>query len=356
MQDILGDLGWEVKSNIRAFYREALHPFLYRAKIINENMKGREKTITIYKGPKGPVNISVDAVEQTIWASQYDIARIFAIDQSVVSRHVRNVFRDSEVDRKSNMQKMHIANSDKPTTIYSLDVILSVGYRTNSSRAISFRIWANRILKQYIRKGYAINKQLVRKNYRLFQNAVDDVKKLLPKSDDDLRTGVIEIITTFADTWLSLTAYDRSELPDKGETARKVDITAEELENAIEQLKGDLGRKDLASELFGRERTKDAVHGIVRSIYQGFDGKDVYSTVEEKAANLLYLIVKNHPFIDGNKRIGAFSFLWFLKKAKLLNVFKLTPEVITTLTIMAAQSKMEEKDRVVGLVLMLLRR
>ncbi|HVX92514.1 MAG TPA: virulence protein RhuM/Fic/DOC family protein [Candidatus Dojkabacteria bacterium] len=316
----------------------------------------QNKSVVIYESIDGPISLNIDRQKQTIWATQKEIAEIFQIDRTVTTKHINNIFKDKEVHEKGNVQKMHIANSDRPVAYYSLDILLAVGYRTNSARAISFRQWANNILKSYILDGYAINKKLIKKNYKLFQNAVDDVKKLLPQNSTTETIGVLEIIKSFATTWLSLDAYDRSQLPEKGETLRKIDLTADELISDIQTLKKELLKNKTASELFAKERTNGAVENIVRNIFQSFNGQELYPSLEEKAAYLLYFVIKNHPFIDGNKRSGAFSFLWFLRKARLFNILQISPEVLTTLTIMIAESKMNDKEKMIRIVLMILKK
>jgi len=316
--------------------------------------------LVIYQGKNGSLEFKGDFDRDTIWATQSQIVKLFGVDQSVVSKHIKNVFRDGEVEPKSNMQKMHNANSDKPVTLYSLDVLLSVGYRTNSKVAIDFRKWATKILKQHILDGYTFNKKRISKNYLKFLDAVDKVKNLLPVSTEIKTESVLELIKIFASTWFSIDSYDKSTvhgksiLFKKGNIIRDIQITVDELNFALSDLKKTLINKNEASELFGQDKYKDSLNGIVRSIFQSFNKKDVYPTIEEKAAHLLYFIVKNHPFNDGNKRSGAFAFVWFLNKANILNMSKISPEALTTLTLLVAESDPNDKDRIIGLILMLL--
>jgi prophage maintenance system killer protein len=182
------------------------------------------------------------------------------------------------------------------------------------------------------------------------------VKSLLPDGGMVNAENAIELVRMFAVTWLSLDAYDRSDLPISGATRKQISFTAHELVEALGDLKGELAAKKEASELFGIERSLGSVSGIVGNVFQSFGGKDLYPTVEEKAAHLLYFMVKNHPFTDGNKRSGAFAFVWFLRSAKLLDPARLTPEALTALTLLVAESEPKEKERIVGLVLLLLRK
>ncbi|MBI5414550.1 virulence protein RhuM/Fic/DOC family protein [Candidatus Peregrinibacteria bacterium] len=312
--------------------------------------------IIIYQTKSGALELKGDLKKETLWASQQQIVELFGVDQSVVSRHIRNIFKDGEINPKSNMQKMHIANSDRPIAFYSLDVLLSVGYRTNSKVAIAFRKWATKTLRQHILEGYTLNKKALAKNYGVFLQAVEDVKKLLPAGGQIKTEDALELIKMFASTWLSLDAYDKELLPKSGATKKQIAITMESVSHALFQLKEELISKKEASELFGIEKTHGSMSGIVGNIFQSFGGRDLYPTLEEKAAHLLYFVVKNHPFVDGNKRSGAFSFVWFLRKANILNPQKLTPEALTALTLFVAESNPKEKDRMVGLILMLLKR
>jgi prophage maintenance system killer protein len=309
----------------------------------------------IYQAKNGAIELRGDFSRETIWATQAQIAELFEVERSVVTKHIGNILKDKEIDQKSNVQKMHIANSDKPVAFYSLDMILGVGYRTNSARAISFRRWTTDVLRRHIIEGYTINRSRIGANYEQFLKAVDEIKHFFPDAGLSDALDVVELVRLFASTWLSLEAYDKSDLPSSGVTRRRVSFTARELTAALVDLKSELVKKEEASEFFGAERFKDSISGIVGNIFQSFGGSDVYSTIEEKAAHLLYFVVKNHPFTDGNKRSGAFSFVWFLRSANLLDSARLTPEALTALTLLVAESNPKEKDRIVGLILLLLR-
>lgn len=310
--------------------------------------------VVIYQAKNGAIELKGDFSHETIWATQAQIVDLFNVDQSVVSRHIKNIFKDGEIEEKSNMQKMHNAKSDKPTSVYSLDVILGVGYRTNSKVAIEFRKWATKTLRGYIVDGYAINKQRIAKNYTQFLDAIKEVQKLLPSVSSINPKDTIELISFFADTWLSLDAYDKGQLPKGKLTKKKVDVTAQIISEGLTQLRESLMQKGEASDVFGHERRAGSVAGIVGNVMQSFDGKELYPTLEEKAAHLLYFIVKNHPFTDGNKRSGAFAFVWFLKQTNILDANKLTPSALTALTILVAESDPQHKERIVKLIVSLL--
>jgi prophage maintenance system killer protein len=319
-------------------------------------------TIAIYQAPNGAIEFRGDYEKETIWGTQKQIAEVFGVDRSVVTKHIRNIFKDKELDKKVVSAKFaqttqHGAIQGKTQTktveFYNLDIILAVGYRANSSKAIEFRKWATKTLKQHLLHGYTINKKRIGQNYDKFMKAVADVKALLPAGSTITTDDVLDLINVFADTWFSLDAYDKGRLPQKGANKKQVVFTAAELTEALEELKKDLIKKKEATDIFGQERSKDSVKGIVGNIFQSVFGKDAYPSAEEKAAHLLYFMVKNHPFVDGNKRSGAFAFVWFLRKTGLLRA-SLTPEALTALTLLVAESNPKDKDRMIGLTLLLL--
>jgi len=315
--------------------------------------------IIIYQSKSGSIELRGDYKKETLWANQGQIADLFGIERSVGTKHIQNILKNKELNQRSVCAKFaHTAEDGKIYQVqyYNLDVILAVGYRTNSARAIQFRQWATKTLRQHILDGYTINKKRLTKNYDAFLRAVENVKKLLPTTGTVDARSALELVKMFASTWFSLDAYDKELLPQKGATKRHVNITAEELQMALSDLKQALSAKKEASELFGREKQRSGVEGIVGNVFQSFDRKDLYPTLEEKAAHLLYFMVKNHPFVDGNKRSGAFSFVWFLQKAKILNIRRLTPEALTALTLLVAESKPAERERMIGLILMLLKK
>lgn len=311
--------------------------------------------IVIYQSKNGAIELRGDFAHETIWATQAQVVDLFGVDQSVVSRHIRNILKDGEIEEKSNMQKMHNANSDKPVTFYSLDIILSVGYRANSKRAIEFRRWATKVLREHVVKGYTINPKVIKNNYTEFQKAVEDVKQLLPKNENVDSASVLELISAFAETWLSLDAYDKDKLANKGSVKKTVALTAEHLFGALLDFKKSLIKKGEATDFFGTERNAGSVSGIIGNVMQSFGGHPIYPTIEEKAAHLLYFMVKNHPFIDGNKRSGAYAFVWFLNRAGILDKEKINSATLTAITLLVAESDPRNKERMIRLILQLLR-
>ena len=322
------------------------------------NMKKRTKNqIVVYQTKSGALELHKDANNETIWATQAQIADLLDLERSVVTKHVRNILRDKELDRRSVCANFaHTAEDGKTYQVqfYNLDVILAIGYRANSRRATQFRQWATKTLREYIVEGYAINKQRIARNYAQFMEAVETVKQLLPAGATIDTGSILELISLFADTWFSLDAYDKDALTVRGMTKKRVALTAKRLEENLAKLKVALGEKGEATEHFGVERQKESVAGIVGNVMQSFGGKELYGSAEEKAAHLLYFMVKNHPFVDGNKRSGAYAFVWFLRQANILDVTRMTPPALTALTILVAESDPKDKEKIVRLVLTLI--
>ncbi len=298
--------------------------------------------VVLFQSSDQEVSLSVDFDGETAWLTQAQMAELFDKDQSVVSRHINNAFSEGEVDKESNMQFMHISSSDRPIALYSLDVIISVGYRVKSQRGVEFRRWATSVLKQYVIKGYAANEK------RLAQlGQVVNVMNRLPGRLDAQQ--VLDVVKRYTHALDLLDSYDHQTL-EKPDGARSAYIlTYEECRRFIDSMK--FGE---TSNLFGNEKD-DSFKGTLGAIYQGFGGMEIYPSVEEKAANLLYFIVKNHSFSDGNKRIAAALFLYFLDKCGILfdenGDKRLADSTLVALTIMIAESKPEEKETMISLVM-----
>ncbi|MHB8282315.1 MAG: RhuM family protein [bacterium] len=314
--------------------------------------------IAIYQSESGAIELRGDWQNETIWTTQAQIANLFGVDRTVVTKHIKNILGIGELDSKQVCANFaHTAQDGKTyqTQFYNIDVVLAVGYRVNSKVAAKFRRWATEVLKEHIFKGFTVNKERIAANYKLFLKAVEDIKALLPESSKTDTVNILELVSIFADTWFSLNAYDAEELPKTGITKNQIEITANELRGVLQELKKELITKNEATDLFSTERQENNIDGIVGNVFQSFGGEYVYPTVEEKAANLLYFFIKNHPFIDGNKRSGAFAFVWFLQKAGLLNIERLNPNVLTALTLLIAESNPRDKDRMIGIILLILR-
>lgn len=320
----------------------------------------KEQKIIVYQTKTGAIELREDVDAETIWANLQQIADLFDTDKSGISRHIKNIYDSKELDQSATVaifatvQKEGKREVARDIEYFNLDMILSVGYRVNSKNATIFRQWATKTLRSHIVNGYTINKKRIAKNYDAFLKAVEQVKALLPSGGNIDAENAMELVKMFANTWLSLDAYDKSRLPNKGATKKQVEFTAEEMTQALQKLKHELIKKGQATDLFGSERGGQSVSGIVGNVFQTFGGQDLYPTIEEKAAHLLYFMVKNHPYADGNKRSGAFAFVWFLKQAGILNPARLTSEALTAITLFVAESSPKDKDKMTGLVLLLL--
>lgn len=324
--------------------------------------KQTEEKISIYQLANGSIQLKADIEQDTLWANLLQIAELFETDKSGISRHIHNIYKSGELNKKgtvanfATVQKEGRREVTRNVEHFSLDVILSVGYRINSKKATHFRQWATKTLKDHIYKGYTINRNRIQKNHEEFLKAIDEVKALLPPGSVIDHSNVLELVTLFADTWFSLDAYDKDTLSMRGTTKKRVVLTAEKLNKALTELKQNLIAKGEAADIFGLERTKDSIAGIIGNVMQSFGGKDLYPTIEEKAANLLYFIIKNHPFVDGNKRSGAYAFIWFLRHAKILDLSQITSPALTAITLLIAESSPKDKDKMVGLICMFLKK
>ncbi len=310
--------------------------------------------VIIYQSSDGQTELDVRLEGDTVWLSQAQMTRLFQRDRTVIGRHIANIYREGELDRDTSCAKIahkvvntgNDALQDYYTTYYNLDVIISVGYRVKSLRGTQFRIWANRVLKEYLIQGYAINR-----NAKVEQ--LEELKRTIAVMNDvlaaktvtrDEAVGLLKVISDFAYGLDTLDRYDYQQLEISDTTSEeRFRATYESAMEALQVLKGQFG----ASELFAREKD-GSFHSTMGAIYQTFGGRDLYPSVEEKAANLLYLTTKNHSFSDGNKRIAAFLFLWFLEKNGILyredGSRLIDNNTLVALTLMIAESRTEEKD------------
>lgn len=321
--------------------------------------------IVIYRTKDGKAILDVNLREETVWLNQGQMSILFDRDRSVVTKHLRNIFKSGELKEKSNVQKMHIAGSDKPVAYYNLDVIISLGYRVNSKRGTQFRIWATQVLKDHILKGYSINeKRLREQNARLLelQKTVGLLQRVMEGRElaRDEATGLLQVITDYSYALSLLDQYDHQQLRIRHTTEKTPFLlNYEGARRAIDQLREQSHKKGRSSGLFGREKDQ-SFKGSLGAIYQTFDGKEVYPSIEEKAAHLLYFVVKNHSFIDGNKRIGAFLFIWFLDANGILYAGdgskRIGDNTLVALTLMIAESRPEDKDIIIKIIVNLINR
>lgn len=315
--------------------------------------------IVIYQTKDGKTSIDVKLENETVWLTLSQITELFDRDKSVVSRHISNVFREGELDRNSVVAKNATTASDGKiyqVEYFNLDVIISVGYRVKSQRGTQFRIWANKILKDYLIKGYAINQQVkaaqledLKSTVCLLSNVIEHKQLTLDEAN-----GLLRVITDYTYGLDTLDKYDYQQLEvDSTTPTEEFRATYEEAMEAIHLLQEKFG----SSNLFGNEKDQ-SFKSSINTIYQTFGGEELYPSVEEKAAMLFYLVVKNHSFSDGNKRIAAFLFLWFLEKNGILyksDGSKLIGNnTLVALTLMIAESRTEEKDVMVKVVINLI--
>lgn len=304
-----------------------------------------EKELVLFESADKSVSLSVPFENDTVWLNQNQMIELFQRDQSVISRHIKNVFDEKEVEIESNMHFLHNAFSDKPVAYYSLDVIISVGYRVKSKRGVEFRKWANSVLKSYILKGYAANDRRLAELKQTLQ--------ILRRNEAELESNqILSVVEQYTKALDLLDDYDHLCVQKPDGTGATYRITYEECKKVIDSM-----RFGAESSLFGNEKD-GSFEGSIGAIYQTFGGKDVYPTVQEKAANLLYFITKNHSFSDGNKRIAATMFLYFLDKNGLLfenGIKRIEDNTLVALTIMIAESKPDEKEIMVNLVMQFLK-
>ncbi len=313
--------------------------------------------IEIYRSQDGSIQLNVKLENETVWLSANQMAILFDRDAKTIRKHINNVFADGELVKERNTHFLRVANSDKPVPFYNLDVIISVGYRVKSQQGVQFRRWATTILKQYLIKGYAINQQIKLERY----NELKDVVRLMSRAiglqekvSSDEYDGLFNVISDYVYALDTLDHYDYQSLSISKTT--KEEAFRATYDNAMEAINA-LKEKFGGSQWFANEKD-DSFKSSIGQIYQTFGGEELYPSVEEKAAMLLYLVVKNHSFSDGNKRIAAMLFLWFLNNNKVLYAEdghkRIADNTLVALTLMIAESRTEEKDVMVKVVVNLI--
>ncbi|MBK8428412.1 MAG: virulence protein RhuM/Fic/DOC family protein [Lewinellaceae bacterium] len=314
-----------------------------------------ENQIEIYKSPDGNTSIEVQFEKETVWLTQSQITELFQRDRTVISKHISNVFKEGELEKESNVHFLHIANSDKPVAFYNLDVIISVGYRVKSQRGTQFRQWATQRLKEYLVQGYAINEKRLAEKQMHLQTLKTGIRIVSRAIEEQAQSTDNESLSLFSAGLEMLDDYDHEALDIKGKTVREAVLpsVAEYLEVVADM------RSAFSSDVFAKHKDH-SFESSVAQIGQSFGGQELYPSLEEKAATLLYLIIKNHGFVDGNKRIGAACFLYFLEKNKLLfndlNQTIISNKALATLTLFVAASKAEEMETVRKLIISILNR
>lgn len=311
--------------------------------------------LAIYQSERGEIALRSDSEADDLWITQRQLADVFDVDVRTINEHILNIFKQDELMEPAVIRKFQITAADGKnynTKHYNLDMAIAVGYRVNSTKATKFRKWATQVLKSHIAQGYSLNPSRLLTRTKNIDKALDSILQFQKKNGAIDTDQVVELIKAYAQTWLTLDRFDRNEFIALGRD-RACILDIEALEIAIIEFRRTLMSRGEASALFATEKSKDALRGIIGNIMQEAFGVEIYPTLEEKAAHILYFIVKNHPYNDGNKRTGAFAFIWFLR----MNDFdtKILPETaLATLTLLIAASDPTDKQRMVSLILELL--
>lgn len=320
-------------------------------------MKKEDEKVIIYQTKDDETSIDVRLEGETVWLTANQMAVLFGRDEKTIRKHINNVFLEGELTKDNNTHFLRIDNVKQPVAFYTLDVIISVGYRVKSQRGTQFRIWANKILKDYLIKVFAVNDKITQRKYEELSQLVHILGRTInsqPELSNRENLDLINVVTDYTYALDTLDKYDYQKLIiDKTTSENKFIVTYDNAIIMIHKLKENFG----GSWLFGKEKD-NSFKGSIGQIYQTFDGKDLYPSVEEKAAMLLYLVTKNHSFSDGNKRIAATLFLWFMQNNGILynndGSKRISNGTLVALTLMIAESRPEEKDVMVKVVVNLI--
>ncbi|VGM95295.1 Virulence protein [uncultured Avibacterium sp.] len=315
-----------------------------------------QNQIEIYQSQDGSTQVEVQFNQDTVWLSQAQMVSLFGRDVSVISRHIRNAMKDGEISEKSNLQKMQIASSDRPITLYDLDTVISVGYRVKSPEGVSFRRWATQRLKEYLVQGYTLNQKRLAEKGVEFGQVIALLDRTLSNQTlvNEEGKAVLAVVQEYSRSWSLLQAYDEQSLNSNQQKQNEMrPLLIPDVENAIAQLKQTLIEKGEATPLFANPRN-DGLASAIHTIEQGFGEELFYPNIASRAAHLLYFIIKNHPLTDGNKRTGAFLFLWYLR----LNQHLLAKPVeqlindntLVALALLVAESLPEQKELMIKLI------
>lgn len=327
------------------------------------NQEFNKGEVIIYKSKDGP-QLEVRLEDEMIWMTQKQIALLFGTQRPAITKHLNNIFKSGELNKNSVSSILeHTASDGKiyKTQFYNLDAIISVGYRVNSKRATQFRIWATKTLKEHLIKGYTLNEKRLLQTQSQLKELQNTIEFLQEKARNELLTGqeqeLLNLLAGYSKTLTLLEQYDKEKLPLIKKAKGKYVLKYEDAKKIIEELKKELISKKEASDLFGQEND-EKFKAIIGNIYQTFDKKELYPSLEEKAAHLLYFVIKDHPFVDGNKRIGSFLFIYYLDKNKYLyrksGEKKINDNALTALALLIAISHPDEKDRLIKIITNLL--
>jgi hypothetical protein len=329
-----------------------------------------QKKVLIYQADDGSFQTEVQLQDETVWLNQKQISDLFDTSSDNIGLHLKNIYAEGELSEVATTEDYSVVRIEGTRKVkrlikhYNLDAIISVGYRVNSRKGTQFRIWANQILKEYLLQGYALNEarltqqlesiEQLKKGLALIQRA--QVESL----DQDEAKGLLTVLTEYTHSFILLNQYDTGHFP-KGGLSKGLteEISVEEAMYAVNNLKEKLITQKEATALFGKSKD-DSFAGILGNIVQSFNGEYLYPSIEEQAAHLLYFIIKNHPFVDGNKRIGALIFIWFLQKNKHHlkdnGEAKINDNALVALALLVAQSQSDQKDIMIELIINLIKR
>ncbi|MFA5431345.1 MAG: virulence protein RhuM/Fic/DOC family protein [Candidatus Paceibacterota bacterium] len=331
-------------------------------------IKAKEKLnrgeIVIYKDKGNKIDLEVKLEKETVWLDANQIALLFGVNRPAIVKHVNNIYKGEELNSDSTcsiLEQVAVDGKKRKMNLYNLDMIISVGYRVNSKKATSFRIWATNKIKDYLVKGYVVNQKILKKgkieNIKELEQVFISTKRLLEEKelDKDEVEGILRVITDYTNSWVLLQKYDEGKLTTPSKSKKvKGDIDFDLAEKAIIELKRDLVKKEEASDLFGKQRG-EMLQGILGNLCQSISGKELYPNVEVRAANLLYFVIKDHPFFDGNKRIASFLFILFLRKndyfRKKNGENKIDENGLVALALLVAKSDFKDKDGIIKLII-----
>jgi len=325
--------------------------------------------IVIYKSGNKKVEINIDINRDTVWLTQKQMSQLFDKTVPTINEHIKNVYKEKELNLKSTIRKFRTVEKEGNRQVareidhYNLDVVISVGYRVKSIRGTQFRIWATKTLKQYLVKGYVLNKKRLTEQQKYLKNLSDSVEIIRSKIKSPMLAGqeeeLLGIVKKYIDSIKLLKRYDDRDLEIKNLSIKTgFELEYEKVIENVLQFRQELLRQKLASDLFGAENSTK-LQGLIGAINQTFDGKYLYPSIEEKAANLLYFVIKDHPFVDGNKRIGSTLFIYFLNKNRYLfkknGEVKINDRALVALALLVAVSDPKEKETIVKLIINLIK-
>jgi len=337
----------------------------YNGNMVKKQSQFNKGEVVIYKPSKNEVELKVRLEGNSIWLDAHQMAQIFDVNRPAIVKHINNIYKSSELNKKSTCSILEQVAADgkiRKMNLYNLDMIISVGYRVNSKKATQFRIWATRILKKYLLQGYAINEKRLLETHNKFSQLQETINFLQKKSKVKLLKGqekeILNLLADYSKTLSLLEKYDKSKLRvERGKKAKFI-LKYKDCLNIVSEIKNNLVNKKEASNIFGNE-VSYKFESVVKNIYQTFSGKELYQSIENKAAHLLYLVIKDHPFIDGNKRIASFLFIYFLDKNNYLfresGERKINDNALVVLALLIAISNPKEKDQMIALITQLLK-